>query len=172
VGLYAMLLIWAADYQVVAFGLPLLIGMAYLILFNGKLSLLKKVTWILFGVGFSITLFVEVFVLKGDSGRSNTVFRFYNQAWIFLGLATSLALVDLLNELPNWNRSFKVTWSLLLGVLILFAASYPLIATGKKIADRWPNIENPPHSLDGAVFMETQNIPKTIPQFTMMKIAC
>lgn len=150
---YTLRALWVGDYQVVAFGLPVLIGIAYIILFNHELPLLRKVTWILFVVGFSVTLFVEVFVLRGDIGRSNTVFRFYNQAWIFLGLAISLALVDLLNELTYWQRSIKVSWSLVLGILVLCAASYPLIATGKKIADRWPDIQNPPHSLDGSIFM-------------------
>ena len=136
-----------------AFGIPLLIGMAYLIIFKRELSILQQVIWLLFGLGISITLFVEVFVLKGDGGRSNTVFRFYNQAWFILGLATSLALVDLLTGMQHWSRSTKYVWGFILGVLVLFAASYPLIATNKKITDRWPDIQNPPHALDGALFM-------------------
>ncbi|MBV5323428.1 DUF2298 domain-containing protein, partial [bacterium] len=89
--LYILPILWLSDYQVLSFGIPLLIGMAYLIIARRELSLLQQVTWILFALGLSITLFVEVFVLKGDSGRSNTVFRFYNQAWFIFGIATSLA---------------------------------------------------------------------------------
>ncbi len=44
-------------------------------------------------------------------------------------------------------------WAIVLVVLVLGAASYPLIATDKKMADRWPDIQNPPHTLDGAAFM-------------------
>lgn len=145
--------LWRSDYRVLAFGIPLLIGMAYLIIFRRGLPILQQVTWILFGLGLSITLFVEVFVLKGDVGRSNTVFRFYNQAWFILGLATSLALVDLLTGLQHWARLTKYAWGFMLGVLVLFAASYPLIATNMKMTDRWPDIQNPPHTLDGATFM-------------------
>ena len=145
--------LWLSDYQVLAFGIPLLIGMAYLIIFNRELSMLQRITWLLFGLGISITLFVEVFVLKGDGGRSNTVFRFYNQAWFILGLATSLALVDLLTGMQHWSRSTKYVWGFIFGVLVLFAVSYPLIATNKKITDRWPDIQNPPHALDGALYM-------------------
>ena len=119
--------LWLSDYQVLAFGIPLLIGMAYLIIFNRKLSIFQRIIWLLFGLGISITLFVEVFVLKGDGGRSNTVFRFYNQAWFILGLATSLALADLLTGMQHWSRSTKYVWGFILGVLFLFAASYPLI---------------------------------------------
>jgi YYY domain-containing protein len=146
-------ILWLSDYQVVAFGVPLLIGIAYLILFKRQLSILQRITWFLFGLGLSITLFVEVFVLKGDAGRSNTVFRFYNQAWFILGLATSLAVVDLLISLKHWTRLTQYSWSFMLGMLVLFAASYPLIATNKKITDRWPDIQNPPHTLDGSLFM-------------------
>jgi uncharacterized membrane protein len=146
-------LLWLKDYQVLAFGIPLLIGISYIILFRRDLSLLQQVTWVLFGLGIFITLFVEVFVLKGDNGRANTVFRFYNQAWFILGLATSLALIDLLTGQQKWARSTKFVWGFILGLLVLFAASYPLIATTEKMTDRWPDIQNPPHTLDGATFM-------------------
>jgi YYY domain-containing protein len=145
--------LWRSDYQVLVFGIPLLIGIAYLIIFRPRLPILQRVTWILFGLGLSITLFVEVFVLKGDVGRSNTVFRFYNQAWFIFGLATSLALVDLLTGLQPWARRTKFAWGFMLGVLVLFAISYPLIATKKRMVERWPDIQDPPHTLDGALFM-------------------
>lgn len=153
VPILVLVILWQYDFQVLAFGIPFLFGVAYLVLFNHNLSLLRKLIWVLFGIGLSITLFVEVFVLKGDGGRSNTVFRFYNQAWFFLGLAMSLALIELLNNITYWRSIIKYTWSFALGVLILCAASYPLIATNRKMTDRWPDIKNPPHSLDGAVYM-------------------
>jgi YYY domain-containing protein len=148
-----LVVLWRSDYQVLTFGIPLLIGMAYLVVFSRGLPILRRVTWILFGLGLSITLFVEVFVLKDDVGRSNTVFRFYDQAWFIFGLATSVALIDLLTGMQKWTRLAKFTWGFMLGLLVLFAASYPLIATNKKITDRWPDIQNPPHTLDGAQFM-------------------
>ncbi len=151
--LYILANLWLSDFQVLAFGIPLLIGMAYLIIFRRELSPLQQVTYILFGLGLSITLFVEVFVLKGDGGRSNTLFRFYNQAWFIIGLATSIALVELLAGLQHWSHSTKYSWGIILAVLVLFAASYPLIATNAKMTDRWPDIQNPPHTLDGAIFM-------------------
>ena len=149
-GLYAL---WLADYQVLAFGLPLLIGIAYLVFWGRELSALRRVTWILFGLGLFITMAVEVVVLKGDVGRSNMVFRFYNQAWFLFALAISVAFVEILPRLRQWPRLIKYAWSFTLGVLVLSAASYPLIATNQKMTDRWPDIQNPPHTLDGAAFM-------------------
>ena len=75
------------------------------------------------------------------------------QAWFFFGLAISLTFVELLPRLPRWPRLIKFTWGSILGVLVLSAASYPLIATNQKITDRWPDIQDPPHTLDGAAFM-------------------
>jgi uncharacterized membrane protein len=55
--------------------------------------------------------------------------------------------------MSHWSRPVKYTWSILLGILVLCAASYALIATNQKMTDRWPDIQNPPHTLDGAAFM-------------------
>jgi len=150
---YLVVGLWLFGYPTLAFGVPLLLAIGYLLFAKRSLTALEQVMWVLFALGLAITLFVEVFVLKGDSGRSNTVFRFYNQAWFIFGLATSLALVNLLAGMRAWSYSFKYAWGFSLGVIILFAASYPLIATNKKITDRWTDIQNPPHTLDGAAFM-------------------
>ncbi len=146
-------ILWINDYQVLAFGLPLVAGMLYLIFLKSDLSLLQRIIWTLFAVGLSLTMAVEVVVLKGDVGRSNMVFRFYDQAWFIFGLAISVALVDLLASISHWRRWLRIAWPCVLGLILLSAASYPLIATGKKISDRWPDIQNPPHTLDGMQFL-------------------
>jgi YYY domain-containing protein len=153
VAVCVMVWLWVKDYQVLAFGLPIIVGITYLIFLKRELPILRRVIWLLYGIGLAITFLVEVIVLKGDTGRSNTVFRFYNQAWFIIGIAMSAAVVELLAELPSWPRRYQWIWLPVLGLLTLSAASYPLIATGKKMADRWPGIQNPPHTLDGAAFM-------------------
>jgi YYY domain-containing protein len=150
---YLLPVLWLSDYEILAFGLPLLAGIAYLILAKREHSLLQKLMWILFGASLFITLFVDVFVLKGDAGRSNTVFRFYLQAWFMFGIAFSLALVEIFTVMRGWLLPVRIAWSIALGVLVLCAAIYPLTATEKKMTDRWPDIENPPHTLDGSAFM-------------------
>ncbi len=145
--------LWMADYQVLALGIPLLIWIATIFFSKREMTALRRITWILFAIGLSITLFVEVFVLNGDTGRSNTVFKFYIQAWFIFGLALGLGLIELFSEFVHWPKAIKYVWGLGLGVLFLGAASYALIATGQKMTDRWPDIQNPPHSLDGAAFM-------------------
>jgi hypothetical protein len=143
----------SSDYKVLAFGFPIFCGIFYLIFIKRSLNIYQKVYWWLFAIGLSITFVVEVFVLKGDSGRSNMVFRMYNQAWFILGIGLSLALIDLIPRIIQKNYKIKISWVVIFVFLILSAFSYPLIATSKKMTDRWPNIQNPPHNLDGDLFM-------------------
>ena len=153
VGMSVLIWLWTWDYQVLAFGLPLLAAIVYLIIFKGGLPVLRRIAWILFAIGLSLTLMVEVIVLKGDVGRSNMVFRFYDQAWFLFGVGISLALVDLLTSLPLWPGRIRNAWLVGLALIVLGAASYPLVATPMKMADRWPGTQNPTHTLDGALYM-------------------
>jgi YYY domain-containing protein len=157
--------LWIWDYQVLVLGLPLLAGMLYLAFLKRGSSTLRRITWILFAIGLSLTLLVEVVVLKGDVGRSNMVFRFYDQAWFFFGIGMSLALVELISALPGWPRRLRTGWIIVLGLIVLGAASYPLVATPMKMADRWPGIQNPPHTLDGAQYMagDTSDVNELVP---------
>jgi YYY domain-containing protein len=151
--LIGMYLLWKFDYQVLAFGLPLLLLWAYIIFFKKDVSEFHRWIWVLFAIGYGITYVVEVVVLKGDVGRSNMVFRMYLEAWFILGIALSVAAIEAVKRLKSWNRAGRVGWIVVLQVLVLLALVYPLIATGKKIDDRWPNVINPPVTLDGSLFM-------------------
>jgi uncharacterized membrane protein len=127
----------------------------------------QRVIWFLFGAGLAISLFVEVIVLKGDVGRSNTVFRFYNEVWFIFGIAVSAALVELWVKSKSWPNWLKISWCIVLGILLLSAASYAMVATPAKLADRWPEIPNPPITLDGAAFMlgDTSDPNVSLPAF-------
>ncbi len=145
--------LWAFNYQVLAFGLPLLLVWLYLIFFKKDISNIQRIIFFLFALGFSLTFLTEVFVLKGDVGRSNMVFRIYLQAWFVLGIAIGIGLMELFDLIRSWRSGFRIGWIIVLQVLILFGLAYPLTATKYKINDRWPDVENPPITLDGALFM-------------------
>ena len=145
--------LWNASYQVLVLGLLLLIGLVYQVFFRRGQSKLQMITWVLYAVGLLLTLMVEVIVLKGDVGRSNMVFRMYIEAWFYCGLSACLALTLLLSQIKKWPLWASISWGLILVALILGSISYPYLATGEKIADRWPNISNPPKTLDGMAYM-------------------
>ena len=90
-------LIWESNYQVLRLGLFILIGLGYQVFFRRGQSKLQMFTWILYGIGFLLTLLVEFVVLKGDVGRSNMVFRMYIEAWFYFGISSALALTLLLS---------------------------------------------------------------------------
>jgi len=145
--------LWNAGYQVLTFGALMLIGLVYQIFFRRSQSKLHLITWILFGIGLLLTMMVEVVVLKGDVGRSNMVFRMYNEAWFYFGLAGCLGLTLQLSSLRKWPQGVSIPWVVVLAALLLMSLLYPYLATGERTSDRWPNIVNPPKTLDGEAFM-------------------
>ncbi|MCL4868578.1 MAG: glycosyltransferase family 39 protein [Anaerolineae bacterium] len=108
----------------------------------------RRVLLILISSTLFLTLFVEIFVLSGDVGRMNTVFKFYIQAWLILSVVGGASLAW------AWPAVQKRrVWLGVLGVLVFAAALYPLTATPAKWRIRMS--QEAPKTLDGMVFMET-----------------
>jgi YYY domain-containing protein len=137
--------------SVFALGLPVtLLGL--LLLFRRRVSPTERLWVYLVLLGVGMTMGVEVIVLQGDIARMNTVFKFYLQTWLIWGVAAAAALAWLFPRLQRWHVGRKV-WLGTLGVLLLCAALYPLLATPAKIGDRFADVTGP--GLDGWAYMET-----------------
>ena len=99
----------------------------------------------------AVGLGVEFITIKGDIQRMNTVFKFYLQAWVLMGVASAYCLVMLLRV---WNERGRFwpgyAWSLLVAVALWGALIYPVSATPVRVADRFTTL---PATDDGMAFM-------------------
>lgn len=115
-------------------------------------SIEKQLVLILLLVAFSLTIVVEVFVLQGDIGRMNTVFKFYLQVWLLMAIAGAASLGWVWNAIAGARPLIRIGWSGGLMTLVFLAALYPATATRAKIVDRWSSAA--PATLDGMAYMK------------------
>ncbi|MGB7873439.1 MAG: DUF2298 domain-containing protein [Anaerolineales bacterium] len=111
----------------------------------------KRLALFWVGTALLITIVVEIFTVRGDIGRMNTIFKFYLQAWTLLSVSGGAAFVWVLSDIHTWRARWRNTWQAILLVLFVGAALYTVTATTDKISDRI----NPeaPHSFDSMEFM-------------------
>ena len=136
-------------YSVAPLALPLLVT-AGLLALRPKLPAARRVVLALMAAGLGLTLVVEIFVLDGDVGRMNTVFKFYLQVWLMLSVACGVAAVWAWSSLRA--SRLRPVWTAALGVLVFLALLYPLTATPAKWKVRMNH--DAPHTLDGEAFLE------------------
>ena len=139
-----------AGWQVALPVLPLLMWCVLLILRPGQTRPLQM-TLALAALALALTLGVEIFVLDGDIGRQNTVFKFYIQAWLLFSVAGGAACAWLLTRLPRWPTPLRLAWALPAALLFLVAALYPLVSTPARALDRMAPEVGP--TLDGMAYM-------------------
>ena len=131
--------------------LPMLLWSAILMLRPAQTRALQ-LTLGLAALALALTLGVEFLVLAGDIGRQNTVFKFYLQAWLLFSVAGGAACAWLLAGLPRWPIPLRLVWIVPGALLLLVAATYPLVATPARALDRMAPEVGP--TLDGMAYME------------------
>ena len=114
---------------------------------------LLQLAWSCAGIGFGLTLFVEYFVLIGDLGRMNTVFKLYLQVWVLLGVSSAVGAALVYQHRRSWPRAVRRLWRGGFTTLLATSLLYPLLATPARVADRFDHAVGP--TLDGAAFMGT-----------------
>src|SRR5581483_3306696 len=108
--------------------LTALLGLAALALFSPDAPQHKRLTYVLMGLGLGLSLATEFVVLQGDVGRMNTVFKLDLQVWVLWGLASALALYDMVMELKPWQYVQRQIVFGGAGLLILAGLTYPAAA--------------------------------------------
>ncbi|HSJ86754.1 MAG TPA: DUF2298 domain-containing protein, partial [Anaerolineales bacterium] len=92
-------------------GLALLLtSISALLLFSRRPRPARQLILSMIGLGLILTAVVEIFVIKGDISRMNTVFKFYLQVWVLFGVVSAVALPQIV---ARFRRRFFVERSVL-----------------------------------------------------------
>jgi len=162
-GLGGMLLLMAVlaalKFWVLAFMLPLVVG-ALLLLLRDDASPQELFVSLLVFTGLLVAAGCEVVYLKDHLGgdqvwwRMNTLFKFYIQVWVMLGIATAVAVPHLWARLRRWQSAgWRRAWTAGLAFLFFAALLYPIVYTPARVNDRFPGDRPPVGTLDGMAFM-------------------
>ncbi len=149
--LYVLLLIlfFVRGYLIAPIVLTLLVSAGLLGLRPG-IDPARRIVLILISAALGLTLLVEIFVLDGDIGRMNTVFKFYMQVWLILSIAAGVSAVWSWEKIRQ-RQTVRKVWQVALLFLLFLAALYPILATQAKWQIRMS--KEAPNTLDGMAFM-------------------
>ena len=150
VGFIATMALAVVGYSVIVIVAPLM-GLVALLLLRPRADAAPR--FLLLGVlmALGLTFAVEVIVLKGDIGRMNTVFKFYLQVWIILGIASAVMIGWLAQRMNRWAYEWSTIWTAAMVGLVMAGLLYPIFATRAKINDRFDRSLGP--TLDAMEFM-------------------
>ncbi len=162
-GLLLGIVLTAAFMGVVGSTVPFVFGMAVLLAVVGVGMLLRDrpdiaqlgFTLMLALVSLSLVVGLDFLRVEGDIDRLNSIFKFYLQVWVMLGIASAY----LLWRIFRTQRSFlpgvaplKRAWLIMLAALLLSAAIYPVLGTQDRLRDRFAEHVTP-LTLNGVAFM-------------------
>ena len=111
----------------------------------------KRFVLFLIGTALFITIIVDIFVVRGDIGRANTIFKFYLQAWLMLAVSAGAAFAWTLPAFFQWLPGWRVVWQTGMVFLVAGAAMFTITGVTGKIRDRW--IIEAPRTIDSMTFM-------------------
>jgi uncharacterized membrane protein len=149
--------LWVLDYRVPAALLPM-VWLSFLFLLRPEPDAGHAFAGVLVFTGVLILLGVEIFFLRdflggGDYYRMNTLFKFYIQVWVILGIAAAYLIVYLWERVSDRDILGKAWQG---GMLLLTAAVlvYPVMGTRSRVLDRFAS--SPAFgTLDGMAYMTT-----------------
>ncbi len=146
-------------FWVLAFALPLVVG-AVLLLLRDDASPEELFVSLLVFTGLLVAAGCEVVYLKDHLGgdqtwwRMNTIFKFYIQVWVMLGIAAAVAVPSLWARMRRWQSAGqRRVWAAGLVLLSFASLLYPLVFTPARVNDRFPGDRPPVGTLDGMAFM-------------------
>ena len=150
--LFIVLLLYMAYRKVPVGWIALPLGAwAGILILRPKLPDAKRLVLFWVGTSLLITVVVELFTVRGDIGRMNTIFKFYLQAWTLLSVSGGAVFAWILADIHTWLPRWRNRWQVVLVILFTGAALYTVTATTAKVNDRVN--ADAPHTLDGMTYM-------------------
>jgi uncharacterized membrane protein len=137
---------------------PLLILFGFLAL-RRKAPVEEGFTNLLVFLALGILLGCEVVFLKdflqgGDHHRMNTIFKFYTQAWVLLGLVAAVSLPRLWRLSSAVKRRWlRYAWKGVFVLLFLSSMIFIFLGTAQRVTNRFPGPRPSLGTLDGSAFM-------------------
>jgi YYY domain-containing protein len=137
---------------------PLLVLFGFLVL-RRQAAVEETFTTFLVFMALGILLGCEVLFLKdflqgGDHYRMNTIFKFYTQAWVLLGLVAGVSIPRLWCWFSIVRRRWlRYAWRGTLIFLFLSSTIFFFLGTAQRVTDRFPGPRPPLDTLDGSAFM-------------------
>jgi YYY domain-containing protein len=131
-------------------------ALAALLLFAPKMPLSRRLLWLTIGGALLLGLAAEIIVLKGDVARMNTVFRFYQQAWVLFAVAAGVSLAWLYERARRWRAEWRRLWWIGMAVLVLGGALFLPCGIRARAIDRMSPQTG--LTLDGMAFMRTSTV--------------
>ena len=146
-------------YWVLVWMVPLLM-LAAALLSQAEMAYERRFVLALVFTSFMLLVGVELFYLKdhlaGDQlgwWRMNTLFKFYLQVWIMMGVAVGASLPDIWQAVEGWRWGWRAAWTAILGVLLVAVSLFAMLGTPARVLDRFPGERPHIGTLDGIAFM-------------------
>ncbi|MEE9285050.1 MAG: DUF2298 domain-containing protein, partial [Dehalococcoidia bacterium] len=113
----------------------------------------RLLLYLIIAVPLLLGIVVELFTFANDIGRMNTVFKFYLQAWVLMGIVSAYALWRMRFGQVISSRLFRWGWQSIMLMLVATVLIYPIMATPVRARDRFDTAVAP--SANGMTFMDT-----------------
>ncbi len=131
-------------------------ALTVLLFFVPKIPVSRRLLWLMLGGAFALGLAAEIVVLQGDVSRMNTVFRFYQQAWVLMAISAGVSLVWVYERARRWRVEWRQLWWIGMALLALGGALFlPCGIRGRAIDRMSPQTGL---TLDGMAFMHTSTV--------------